>query len=560
MHPLLYLWFRQTLNSLRRALTSPRRLIGILFLVGYYMLAFRPFQTQGFSSRGLTTPFLHLPATAVLQTFAFGLFLAMTVLFLLGLTSYRGGHKPADIDVLFPTPLSPKVVLAFRMFRDSLINLMLPFVLMLFSWRPASGAWTTFVRDADPNAASMALKLGSVSYFLMAAGWVALGYALSLYCNRPGRKYDRIRALLGWGLGAFALGTVGIIAWLLQQNLEAENILATFNNPILRTVFFLPNAAADFSLAPLTGDWGRGLGGLAVLIGFLAVCVIQSLRQAEWLYEIAAQRVSATVQTTSFAKKGDSIGLMAHYARSGKLRVRRLPWINRLRVRGAWALVWKDVLINTRGFTVMFLLFPVLGMAMIALITFSMSPDKRGSNTDGFFITFMIGMMTLASASTSAQSGFVDMLMRVDTLKPLPYSPGRTMMFEVVGKAVTGVATALLMGLVALIMSPAVWAFTLGGMLLGMSGAVLISACIGLTTVLFPDIDDPSQRSFRGIVQLLVLAIFALPPLGMYVGLVAGLKWSPALAALPSAGLSIALAWVASIFAGQLFASFNPSE
>lgn len=504
-------------------------------------------------------PFVNLPPAAVLNAVAFALFMGMSLLFVLSLTSYKGGHKPADVDVLFPTPLSPKIVLLFRMFRDSLINLLVPLILMLVTWRPASGAWATLIKNLDPAAANLSLRLTSLSYFMMAAGWVALGYALSLYVNRPGLFYDRLRIAMGWLLGVFALGTIGAVSVLLRQNMEGAGILATLNNPILRAVFFLPNAAVDFSLAPITGDWGRGVQGLLILVGFTVLCVAVSLRQAGWLYEIAAQRVSTTVQNANFAKKGDTIGLMAEYARAGRLKTRRLTWLSNLKLTGAWALVWKDAITNTRGFTVLFLLFPLLGMAIIGLISYAGSTGKRDPS-EGFITTFMIGMMVFTSTATAAQSGFIDMLQRVDTLKPLPYSPSRTMFFEVLGKALPGVGTSIVMGLLGAAINPMFWQHSLAAGIIGIAGAALISACVGLSTVMFPDVEDPSQRSFRGLVQLLVLAVFALPPAALYVGLIAGLKWSPLVAAIPSFALAVGLAIGAAAIAGHLFSSFNPNE
>ena len=117
--------------------------------------------------RSLTTPFLNVPPIQVLDAALFVIFGMMSILYLLSLTSYRGGHHPADIDVLFSTPISPKHVLAFRMIRDSLLGLLLPLFLVLISWRSTTNVWSQLVRDIDPNAASNATRLITVSYCLM---------------------------------------------------------------------------------------------------------------------------------------------------------------------------------------------------------------------------------------------------------------------------------------------------------------------------------------------------------------------------------------------------------
>ncbi|MBL8059671.1 MAG: hypothetical protein JNK63_03020 [Chthonomonas sp.] len=558
MHPLLWLSWRQTVNGLKRALTSPRRLIGVLFIVGYYLMIFRPFRAAGSAGRGFTTPFLNVPPIQVLDGVFFAIFGAMSLLYLLTLTGYRGGHHPADIDVLFSTPISPKHVLAFRMIRDSMMGLLLPLVMVLFTWRSTTGAWAQLSRDIDPLAASNSLRLVTVSYCLMGMGWVALGYAVSLFCNRPGLHYDRMRRMIGWTLSALIIGTGYAFYSLLVRDLEGKGIIATLNNPWLRAVLFLPDAAVRLTLGPITGNTWAALGGLLTLLGFIAVCVALAMSQAGWLFEIAAQRVSQTVQTARFARSGDTYAMTAQRARSGKTRVRQWGFLNRLVVTGPLALVWKDSVNCLRGFSFVLFLIPAVGITLNALI--ANAPAEDNGPGKGVIAVMIISLMSFTNTSMAASSGFVDMLNRVDMLKPLPYSPGKTMFFEVLGKALPGILTSIIIALGSLFFMSKEWDHLMSGALLGVGVATVISVCIGLATVLFPDIEDPSQRGLRGLVQLLVFVIFAVPPIGIYLSLLFAAKWPPVAAAAPSFGVGIGLAIVGANIAGHLFASFNPNE
>lgn len=558
-HPLLYLAVRQTLNGIRRALTSARRAIGLVFIVSYYILVFRPFASGSEGSGNLALPFLTLPPKEVLNAFLFGGFALMSILLLGSLTSYRGGHRPADIDVLFPTPLSPRLVLGFRMLRDSALNLLLPLILVLISWRSTSTTWATLIQGVDPGAAQTSLRLVTVSYLLMAACWVALGYAISLYVHRPGEKYDRIRKMTHVGIVLVLLVVVGSLGWSLKQNIESEGILRAMQHPVVRGVLFLPNSAVDFTLAPITGDWTSGLIGLAVLIACLVLSINLALNQSSWLYEIAAQRVSATVQTVELARKGDTTALLAEMARSGRMKSKRLAWLQRWRPTGVWGLVWKDLVVSLRGYTAILLMFPILGVALIVMIWFT-TQDRPQARQLVNVVGFFLGLMTFASVTTVAQAGFIDLLNRVDTLKPLPFSPGKIFFFEVSGKAIAGIVTALVMGIVSLILFPGEFLSLIAWVLLSCAATVLISATVGLTTILFPDIDDPSQRGFRGLVQVLALVIFAIPPIGLFLSLRIGAQWNPMAAVVPAAAVCVGLAVLLSFQAGKLFATYNPSE
>src|SRR5205823_13873994 len=115
MKALLFLSTRSVVNGLRRALQSPRRLIGMIFVTAYYFfLILRPIGSS-FSGRSSDFPMdfgFDLPPLRVLQAFIFGGFALLTILLALTTASIqRLSFRPADVDVLFATPLDPRLVL-----------------------------------------------------------------------------------------------------------------------------------------------------------------------------------------------------------------------------------------------------------------------------------------------------------------------------------------------------------------------------------------------------------------------------------------------------------------
>src|SRR5688572_26817379 len=94
--PLLFLTTRGIRNGVKRALTTPRRLISILLFAGYYYWIFI---MPGFRNRGgmFGGKQLPTPAMDMLEAVAFALFVALSVLLMLSIFSQLSGFKPADV-------------------------------------------------------------------------------------------------------------------------------------------------------------------------------------------------------------------------------------------------------------------------------------------------------------------------------------------------------------------------------------------------------------------------------------------------------------------------------
>ncbi|MBW7928844.1 MAG: hypothetical protein H3C58_12345, partial [Fimbriimonadaceae bacterium] len=106
---------------------------------------------------------------------------------------------------------------------------------------------------------------------------------------------------------------------------------------------------------------------------------------------------------------------------------------------------------------------------------------------------------------------------------------------------------------------PAQWEFPVASAILAPTVSVLVSACIYLVWLLFPDVDDPAQRGFRQLMILLGLAVSISPIVGLLV-LGRFMKWHMVAAALPGAALAVGFTVAACIAAGRLYQDFNPSE
>jgi hypothetical protein len=89
--------------------------------------------------------------------------------------------------------------------------------------------------------------------------------------------------------------------------------------------------------------------------------------------------------------------------------------------------------------------------------------------------------------------------------------------------------------------------------------AALICALVCVIVLLFPEIEDVSQRGFRGLMMMFGLLIAGAPGVIAFVALGAVTK-NTIIGALPGAGINYAVTLGLTAVGGALYAAFNPSE
>jgi hypothetical protein len=545
-------------NGLRRAFTSPRRLIGLAFLVLYYLLLFRPAFTRPAGSPEFGGRFgegIPFPPMQIVDAIVFGGFVLLSLIFLLGAGAVKGTFRAADVDVLFPTPVDPRLVLGFRLLRDTLLTLIIPLIVVLLLYRPAAAGWTAMFRDVpSPETAGYVLRTAVAAYLLLTLAWVTIGYASGLFLNRPSDLHDRLRTAFSWLVAAGFIGLAGTVAYLVS---DPARLVALAHHPALRLALIPPSAATMLAMAPIQGSWllaVTGGGGLLALAGLgLWAC----LRQSGWLYEHAAMRVDATANAQALARQGDTFGVLADAARRGKLRAGRTGWIGRLRLKGAAALVWKEYIVQSRAMRLVLLVqFLVVGGMLSVMPALTMQGRAR---TAGLFFLAMQAFGAFMFAAIQAQSGFIEMLRRVDLLKPLPFTPVRTVAPEIAAKAFFPALASLVGAAVFVALRPEAWDAALASAILMPTLALVLGSLFAVLSVLFPEVDDPTQRGFRALVNLVGLVLLGGPGLLVF-GLLLAAGLSPAIAALPVAAVNVLLAMLGARVAGDLYGGFNPSE
>ncbi len=565
MKPLLFLTGRSIVNGLRRALTSPKRLIATLVIGAYYFWIFggrfltaggggMPSRMRGFGA----TPQFSFPALSVIEAFAFSLFAAVSFFLVIGLFGYRASFKAADVDVLFPTPISPRIVLAFRMARDYLATLLVPLILIVVGFRSATTGLDLIFRNVpNPATAGYTIRAFSLGMLLLTLAWVTMGYALSLYLNRNDRRSDMRKRIIAWAIGiSSALIGSYIYARALQIG-SLDDFVSLTHSAWVRGFFFTATPASSITMGPLEGNLSEMLIGAGVLICISAVSILLSLRQAGWMYDQAAVRGFSSDTLRQLQRKGDMFGMVAESARAGRYKPKKAVWLQRIKTRGFGALIWKSALIQWRTVRILIFLFTLAALGMSLGPVFGL--EKSKAVDAGYMVMGMQGFAIFMVATILSQNGFTELLRRVDLQKPLPFSPATIIAAEVLATAAPCIVVSLTASVVATLVLPAIWQHAFAAIIFGPSIAILICSAMCLITLLFPEIDDVAQRGFRGIITLLGVAVLGTPGLAVLIVAIVGAN-QPLLGAIPGALINLAMSAGVMIAASGLYAGFNPSE
>lgn len=561
MRPLIFLSTRSFVNAVRRAMTSGKRLVTLVFAIAYYgWLVFRPITT---SYGGSPAPPVQLGKSSSLTVDAvvFGAFALMSLLLTLTLFTPRTGFRQADVDVLFATPVSPRVVMFFRLIRDYVWTLLSPFMLALFGGRAGMMAVQTFLAGLHGDG-PRAVRVAALAWFLMAFSWVCIGYGVGFYVNRSDLAADRNKKVIDAFLAVAIVGTLAYILIEVVQNPQWETAISIAESPVLRTVFFTATAACWMVMGALGGSTGMFALGISILLAVSLLGILMAVSQLPYMYDQAAVKGFGAVERRMLQRNNDFYGLTAQRARDGKLKVGRVSrLVGKMRISGAAALVWKEVLLQLRTSPVLYIFFGSILLLMllpVVLLDNSASESRIFATGISMFFTQAIGVLMLTM--NSAISGYIELLKRVDFQKPLPFRPEGTVIWEVASKCIPNLFVAVLASLLVIVLRPMLWNFAIASVVLVLGLSLVVSATVFFVTIAFPDAGDASQRGFRGILILFGTFLCALPGWGILYLLMGIFHLDPLWSVLPATAINLGATLAVCFFAGALYDAYNPSE
>lgn len=555
MKALAYLTGKLIANSFRRAVKSPTRIVGIIFMLSWWFMIVvggfadrRPLRAGAAGERVFS-----LPAETVLFAIIFSAMLAVFIIRAVSMFQVPGMYRAADPDVLFPTPIKPAHVLMHRFALDYFISLMIPIVLLLFSGkRGIEGIQLLFKDLPDANAARYTGQAFILSFLLLSLFAAALNYAVGMYINRDTEKSRTLRKWLAYCLALGFAALLAAVAGAINSPEPWERLTSIPNSLAVRIVLFPVAAAADLAVAPLYASWAKAVfAGCFLLVGS-GVLLWLAARQSSHLYDMAARHAANTQVARDAKQRGDQTLLLLKAAREGKLKPRTLPWLEKMRARGSMAILWREALLTIRTNLALLVMFMLISVGITILQMF----DSSGST----LVPMVIGQffVLISMAIAYGQTGFMETLRRLDVQKPLPFSSARICFYETMGKAVAPTFIAWAASLAILITQPRAWQFAIALAVAAPSFVLVVIAAQLVVILLFPDVDDPTQAAFRGVLQFLGSAIAAAP--AFIVAILSAVLVPVVISAFIAVLVNLAVLFLLVQIAAPMYAAFNPTE
>lgn len=435
---LVFLAWRTVRNRIAKQLSrlkTPRYALAAVFGVGYLVLVFG----GGFSDSGAAE--VGQPSIPLSLVFAIGL--AATVWFWwlgpapLGALAFQ----PAEVQFLFPAPLSRRQLIGYRLIRSQLGLLVTCLI------------WTVLARRWGTGAGPM-LRFVSTWAMLTVVGLHRLGAALVL--AGPGRGARRAAQWLGRGVAAASAAIVAgytiIPSLLVLREQGADAGLGRLVTSLGSTPAKFAFAPFRILVAPLTAESFDGwIGPFGLLVGIGVVHLVWVLSMNVAFEEVAATAAANLARRVAAMKTGQGgIGAIAAPKASKRTRLPLAPVGH-----PAVAIVWKNTLafLRSGAFRTIMIL---IGFLLVAAQLASGDGDERGSAPLAVSLaTFAV--MSLVMGPRMVRNDLRQDLQSLALLKTYPLS----------GKAILAAQiaspTALLVGFQVVLLMAAVVVFPGGG-------------------------------------------------------------------------------------------------
>jgi hypothetical protein len=428
MRALFFLVACRLRNSIRRIPRNPRLALPLLFFLIIGAAQLLPLVMLHQLGSHHHAPTTRVPSAALEEGGPGALIAAMRLVLLLSVfTAILGAlqegnlfFEPSDIDFLFPSPLSRRAVLLFRM-TGRYAGLFVPSVYL-----PLVLGGFAIAAEAGISAAALWPGMMGSWLFLVSVANFAQVSVLGRWSHDDSptseRRRRRARNVIVAMLGGCALiGGVAVIRILTGRSYpdDFRGLLRLINGPAVTVALAPLGWAAGLFRVAFKGWTIRSAGRLTGLFGIAALSVVALYGRERDFYDGAPELSSRRARTQTALRTGDTGALLAQMAQDGTLaRGRTLPAVG----GGARALLWKDLIGLTRtparGWTNLLLIavFPALiGLA---------AERKTGLSLLLWVLAFSLQM------SGVFLSGIRNVARRADLTKTLPITPIRFLAAE----------------------------------------------------------------------------------------------------------------------------------
>ncbi|MHB9035654.1 MAG: putative ABC exporter domain-containing protein [Armatimonadota bacterium] len=552
MRPLLYLEFRQLINSIKNSTRSPKRLIPMVLMIAYLISMLvqglvmfsggvRPSRPDFGALSAIPAenlqPILFIMLSVGTMVVIYNAFSSGTLIFSI-----------AHIDFLFPTPISRRKVLLVQLLRDYIKYGF--YVTFLFFAVGTSVYGTLGVRMLPWGLASIA---GVMALLLLV---VNLSHTINIIFTFGFARLKQagiiIKAALFIGpISAFAYGIYQFI----NTGSSYASVLWAANSPVMNFLFAPARWCSTLLLAPLYGLTSEDWNSLALLWILAAASFVLLMSRKENIYE-PSLGISATVARRRLAmRQGDLAGV-----RMDALRTKGTKRVSGLGIppfgAGASALLWKSLLLRYRVSRSQLGIMLIAPVIIVFVIRHSLSGriDMMLPYLPAalLYVVWILSMM----APTELRAE----LKQANILKSMPIAAWKVMLVQAVNSVIYLTAGVLVFSVAmwAIIpetRGPALVACTLGAPFLGFANVSMT----GIAALLYPDARDPAQNYLSGLFAFLLVSIAVLPTAVLGAVCLYAFRTSYLTAAIVASIGNIAVGAAGVTISGLVFRRFDPT-
>ena len=548
MKALLYLSYRQLINSIINIASSPKRLVpAILIVVGVFMVIVMNLVASNPAYTAYRRTVMPLSPEVVWALVFALLSLVMARIVLSAFSEGRLVYTPSQIDFLFPSPISHRSVLAVKLLSDCTSYAIVAGFIFIFG---APSIYRSFGSPPYPS-----ILVSWLAAMLLLIATMNMTHALNLVTSAGIRRLAIVRGIVKLALLLIVAGVAITAAIYFARTGDVlASLISALQSGFAKTVLVPITWCTNLIVGPIVqesyGSSGRQLLWLALLTAGSYVIV---LARAESSYE-PSLAISARMARVNAARRSGDWGAVILEIRRGKGKetgcVTPIPPFG----IGAWALLWKMLVtqIRTRRWSLaLIVLLPII--AAVVGNAFRHSEVLR-------FAPVVIPYATWYLALMLGMQGLRSELRHADIIKALPDTGFLIVAVPVFGQWLAIFGFIIIAGISIGAFIPMAEPHLLGLMMItSMTAAFSCLAACSIVVLLYPNPRDKLAMTIPGCISsFLIMAVIA--PSAIIAGVSAAFRSSLVGTALFLVAANALIVWGALRVAGSIFKSADPNE
>jgi hypothetical protein len=304
----------------------------------------------------------------------------------------------ADIDYLFPSPIPPRAILAYRLASKTVVTFFqAAFLFLFFFWFPIEAV-------ADGQASWSGGGSALLALFFCLGGYANLALWLKLAFG--GGKLTRLRPVI------LAVVTLfGVYLMYSYWELGLEGLLRVSRSQTAALLFYPCRLAADAMVAPLM----KGVAPVALgwLGGFYVVTLLMVFARREHFYEASLEGSEQAAKLLQAARELNWAALMSGGA-VGASGGRTASYTAPVPKGRAWTLFWAHMASAARR-PVANVAIPLVGGILLTVAAQLAFKERLAAVMVGALGGYLLFVFTIAGITTFRQA-----LARQPLVRPLP--------------------------------------------------------------------------------------------------------------------------------------------